>query len=294
MMMLSVANLSYLLSSHAAAWTSHPVLLLALVAVIVLLVILMVVLNTTKRKRLKEMHHIARLAAESDQLKNAFLANMTHEIRTPLNAIVGFTAMLAENDNLDRETRMVFLKEINENKDALLQLVNDLLDFSKIESDSFEYADAPADINTLIDEACVAENNVDHASGIHAEFVERLPSCMLNIDRARFRQVLSNLLRNAFKFTMQGSIKIGYHRLQNSNFYFYVSDTGCGIDEEGRKAIFDRFVKMNYNIKGTGLGLSISKSIVEHYGGGIGVESKRGEGSTFYFTLPAALEYTKF
>lgn len=89
-------------------------------------------------------------------------------------------------------------------------------------------------------------------------------------------------------------MKIGCRRLSNHNFYFYVADTGCGIDEVGRHAIFERFVKMNYNIKGTGLGLSITKSIVEHYGGGIGVESKKGEGSTFYFTLPAGIEYKEY
>lgn len=103
------------------------------------------------------------------------------------------------------------------------------------------------------------------------------------IDRVRFAQVINNLVKNALKFTEQGSVKIGYRRLSNNNFYFYVADTGCGIDEDSRRAIFERFVKMNYNIRGTGLGLSITKSIVEHYGGGIGVESKKGEGSTFLF-----------
>lgn len=114
------------------------------------------------------------------------------------------------------------------------------------------------------------------------------------IDRTRFKQVIDNLLRNALKFTEQGSVKLGYRRLSNRNFYFYVADTGCGIDEESRRAIFECFVKMNYNIRGAGLGLAITKSIVEHYGGGIGVESKKGEGSTFYFTLPAELEYKEY
>ena len=114
------------------------------------------------------------------------------------------------------------------------------------------------------------------------------------VDRVRFAQVIGNLVRNALKFTEMGSVKIGCRRLSNHNFYFYVADTGCGIDEVGRHAIFERFVKMNYNIKGTGLGLSITKSIVEHYGGGIGVESKKGEGSTFYFTLPAGIEYKEY
>lgn len=185
---------------------------------------------------------------------------------------------------------MAFLKEINDNKDSLLQLVNDLLDYSKIEAKTLEYNDGEADVNALIDEVCTTENMRSHPTGIQVEFVERLPQCRLVVDRVRFAQVIGNLVRNALKFTEMGSVKIGCRRLSNHNFYFYVADTGCGIDEVGRHAIFERFVKMNYNIKGTGLGLSITKSIVEHYGGGIGVESKKGEGSTFYFTLPAGIE----
>ena len=114
------------------------------------------------------------------------------------------------------------------------------------------------------------------------------------IDRVRFTQVIRNLVRNALKFTEEGGVKVGCRRLSNQNFYFYVADTGCGMDEDARRVIFERFVKMNYNIKGAGLGLSIAKSIVGHYGGGIGVESKKGEGSTFYFTLPAKMEYNEY
>ena len=186
---------------------------------------------------------------------------------------------------------MACAKEINENKDTLLQLVNDLLDYSKIESNTLEYKEEEVDVNVLIEEICVAGNRRFQSKNIRVKFVEKIPQCRLMIDRVRFAQVIDNLVRNAFKFTDEGGVEVGCRRLSNRNFYFYVADTGCGIDEEGRQAIFERFVKMNYNIKGTGLGLSISKSIVEHYGGGIGVESKKGEGSTFYFTLPASMEY---
>jgi signal transduction histidine kinase len=195
---------------------------------------------------------------------------------------------------MSREERMIFLKEINDNKDFLVQMINDLLDFSKIEANTMEYKDGDVDVNALIQEMCAAENAHPRPSGIQIEFVEKLPQCRLMIDRVRFAQVINNLVKNALKFTEQGSVKIGYRRLSNNNFYFYVADTGCGIDEESRRAIFERFVKMNYNIRGTGLGLSITKSIVEHYGGGIGVESKKGEGSTFYFTLPAGVEYKEY
>ena len=147
-----------------------------------------------------------------------------------------------------------FLKEINDNKDSLLQLVNDLLDYSKIEANTLEYNDGEVDVNALIDEVCTTENMRSHPTGIQVEFVERLPQCRLVVDRVRFAQVIGNLVRNALKFTEMGSVKIGCRRLSNHNFYFYVADTGCGIDEVGRHAIFERFVKMNYNIKGYGVG----------------------------------------
>lgn len=272
----------------------NEILVLCFAVIFFLLMVIMVIVSISKSRRVKTLQQMNKVAEESNQLKSAFLANMTHEIRTPLNAIVGFTTILAETDSLDKEERMVFLKEINENKDVLLQLVNDLLDYSKIEAGTLEYNDVEVDINALIMEICVAENMHPHPSGIQVEFVEKLPQCRMMIDRVRFTQVVSNLLKNALKFTEEGSVKIGYRKLSNHNFYFYVADTGCGIDEEGRRAIFERFVKMNYNIRGTGLGLSITKSIIEHYGGGIGVESKQGEGSTFYFTLPATLEYKEY
>lgn len=276
------------------AYPKNEIILLSFGVIILLLLIIMIIVSFSKNKRLKTLQQLNEVAEESNQLKNAFIANMTHEIRTPLNAIVGFTNILAETDNLSREERMIFLKEINDNKNFLVQMINDLLDFSKIEANTMEYTDGDVDVNALIEEICVAENAHPRPSGILLEFVEKLPQCRLMIDRVRFAQVVNNLVKNALKFTEQGSVRIGYRRLSNNNFYFYVADTGCGIDEESRRAIFERFVKMNYNIRGTGLGLSITKSIVEHYGGGIGVESKKGEGSTFYFTLPAGREYKEY
>lgn len=272
----------------------NEILLLCFGVIILLLLVIMIIVSISKTKRLKTLRQLNEVAEESNQLKNAFIANMTHEIRTPLNAIVGFTNILAETDNLSREERMFFLKEINDNKDFLVQMINDLLDFSKIEANTIEYNDGDVDVNALIEEICAVENAHPRSSEVLLEFVEKQPQCRLMIDRIRFAQVIKNLVKNALKFTEQGSVKIGYRRLSNNNFYFYVADTGCGIDEESRRAIFERFVKMNYNIRGTGLGLSITKSIVEHYGGGIGVESKKGEGSTFYFTLPAGIEYKEY
>lgn len=275
-------------------YQKNQILIVCFAVIFFLLLVIMIIVSISKSRRVKTLKRLNEVAEESRQLKNAFIANMTHEIRTPLNAIVGFTNILAESENLSKEERAVFLKEINDNKDVLLQLVNDLLDYSRIEANTMEYNDGEVDINAAIMETCVAANSHSHPSGIRVEFVEKLPQCRLMIDRVRFTQVIDNLVRNALKFTEEGSVSVGYRRLSNGNFYFYVADTGCGIEEEGRRAIFERFVKMNYNIRGTGLGLSISKSIVEHYGGGIGVESKKGEGSTFYFTLPAGLEYNVY
>ena len=223
-------------------WTSdlyqkNEALIYSFGMIVILLLVIMIIISISKSKRLKTLQRINEVAEESNQLKNAFIANMTHEIRTPLNAIVGFTTMLAEMDNLDRETRMAFLKEINDNKDSLLQLVNDLLDYSKIEANTLEYNDGEVDVNALIDEVCTTENMRSHPTGIQVEFVERLPQCRLVVDRVRFAQVIGNLVRNALKFTEMGSVKIGCRRLSNHNFYFYVADTGCGIDEVGRHAI---------------------------------------------------------
>lgn len=268
------------------------VLLWVAVALLVILILVIVKLVTDRKKQNEAyLEKIKEVTEEANRLKSSFIANMTHEVRTPLNAIMGFTTMLAEMDELDRETRLQFLHEINENKDTLLKIINDLLDYAKIDSDTLEYTDGDVDINALLNEQCMLRDAQRKAEGVHVEFVEKMPQCRLRIDRSRFAQVMDNLLHNALKFTAEGTVKVGYRKLANGNFYFYVADTGCGLDEEARRTIFDSFVKMNYNIKGTGLGLSIAKSIVEHYGGGIGVDSKKGAGATFYFTLPAKLEF---
>lgn len=280
------------------AWlTGHPYVTLILAILVLAMAILWLTTRMALQKCRKRLaaaqEKVVAVTAETTELKSAFIANMTHEIRTPLNAIIGFVQVLAETDGLSHEDRQVFLQEIDENRRSLLQIIGDLLDYSKIETGSLDYKDEEVDINVVIDEMCNKENS-RITNKVKVIFSEKAPQCRLRIDRSRFTQVLGNLVQNALKFTEEGGIKVGYRRLKNGNFYFYVADTGCGIDEENRQAIFDRFVKMNYNIKGTGLGLSIAKSIVEHYGGGIGVESKQGEGSTFYFTLPASREFKEY
>lgn len=265
-----------------------------IVLALLFIVVLHLLVRSLRQQRRRDREALAQLQAKNEEislLKESFIANMTHEIRTPLNGIVGFASMLADYPDLDAETRAQCKKEIEDNKTHVLQLVSDLLDYSRIESGTLDYRDEEVDINAVMYEICIRENSVSHAEGVEAKVTEQLPDCRLRIDKVRFSQVLSNLVRNALKFTERGSVSVGCRQLEAGKYYFFVTDTGCGMDEEGRKAVFDTFVKMNKNIKGTGLGLSISKAIVEHYGGGIGVESKQGEGSTFYFTLPATLRF---
>lgn len=218
-----------------------------------------------------------------DRLKSAFLANMSHEIRTPLNAIVGFSDLLVETENL--EERREYIKIVQENNDLLLQLISDILDLSKIEAGTFEFTQSDVDVNMLCEDVArslqiKAPEGVKLIADPHQQ-----TSCHLISDRNRLHQVLSNFVNNAIKFTSKGSICVGYE-LKGDFVEFYVSDTGIGIDEENRIAIFDRFVKLNSFVHGTGLGLSICKSIVEQLGGTIGVDSEVGKGSRFWFTHP--------
>ena len=170
----------------SAFYQNNELLLIFSAMIIFLLLVIMIIVSISKSRRVKTLKRLNEVAAESNQLKNAFIANMTHEIRTPLNAIVGFTTILAETDNLGKEERMAFQKEINENKDVLLQLVNDLLDYSKIEANTMEYNNTEVDINAVIMEICVTENIHPRQSGIQVEFVEKMPQCRLMIDRVRF------------------------------------------------------------------------------------------------------------
>lgn len=228
-------------------------------------------------KRAKEQ------ADESSRLKSAFLANMSHEIRTPLNAIVGFSGLLSSVDD-DAEKRE-YINIIENNNRLLLQLIGDILDISKIESGSLEFVYSNVDINELCNNVYQSANlRIDH-SAVTLSFDECLPELIINTERNRLMQVLSNLLTNAIKFTASGAIKMGYRLHHDNTILFYVSDTGCGIPKDKLKSIFGRFVKLNSFVQGTGLGLSICETIVEKLGGQIGVDSEEGKGSTFWFTI---------
>ena len=220
-----------------------------------------------------------------DRLKSAFLANMSHEIRTPLNAIVGFSDLLVETEELAE--RQEYIKIVRENNELLLQLISDILDLSKIEAGTFEFTNGDVDVNLLCEDI-VRSMGMKAKEEVELVFDDHLPVCHVISDRNRIHQVISNFVNNAMKFTSEGSIHVGY-KLKDGELEFYVEDTGIGIEKEQLPHIFERFVKLNSFVPGTGLGLSICQSIVEQLGGRIGVDSEKGKGSRFWFTIPGVI-----
>lgn len=239
-------------------------------------------------------------ARESDRLKTAFLANMSHEIRTPMNGIVGFVNLLRDQE-VTVEQRDIYLKQIEQSSFQLLHIVDDIIDISKIESGQLKIANRPVRINEILDELyssffhrirgdAPGEKKVDFL----LEKGEKAPDFTLVIDDSRLRQIMSNLINNALKFTHSGAIIFGYTRKGKRHIEFFVRDTGIGIPADQLEVIFDRFGQIRKSddpyASGTGLGLSISKSLVELMGGEMWVESELGVGSVFYFTLPLVTE----
>lgn len=233
----------------------------------------------------KELTLAKEKAENADISKSAFLANMSHEIRTPLNAITGFAEILASANT--EEEKAQYQEIIKMNADLLLQLVNDILDMSKIEAGTLEFVYTKVDINLLLsDLQQLFQMRVNEAGGNIQIIAEPgLPSCTIETDRNRVAQVLSNFTTNAIKFTQEGNVRIGY-KARDTELYFYVTDTGTGIPADKLPEVFGHFVKLNKEKKGTGLGLSISKTIVNKLEGQIGADSVEGKGSTFWFTIP--------
>ena len=221
-------------------------------------------------------------AEESDKLKSAFLANMSHEIRTPLNAIVGFAKLIGSAET--EEEKEQFAEIIDTNSELLLQLINDILDLSKIEAGTLEFRFRPMNLNEL----CRSEYEVHKTRvkpGVELVFEEKYDDVRIVCDQNRLAQVITNLLNNAAKFTEKGSIRFGFD-VCGDRVEFYVQDTGMGIPSDKARAIFDRFVKLNDFASGTGLGLAISKMIVERMDGEISVDSEEGRGTRFRFSIP--------
>jgi PAS domain S-box-containing protein len=229
-------------------------------------------------------------AEESDRLKSAFLANMSHEIRTPMNGVIGFSEMLADPD-LTPANRMEYASIIIDSSRQLLSIVNDILDISRIEAGLVSLSREEVQVNDLISVLYAFFEPQARAKKLDLRFVKSLNNdeCVLYTDKTRLRQILTNLLNNALKFTQTGTIELGYEKIEGF-MKFYVRDSGIGIPVELHDKIFEPFhqveLEITYHYGGTGLGLSISRKLVELLKGKIWLESDPGKGSIFYFTVP--------
>jgi PAS domain S-box-containing protein len=233
-------------------------------------------------------------AEESDRLKTVFLQNMSHEIRTPMNAIMGFSDLLIKNFN-DKEKLQKFTSIIRQRSSDLLELINDILDLSKIETGQLPVNLEECDINVLFAELYeffLIHRQKINKTHIELQFVPGGEPQLTHIytDKGKLKQIFINLIHNAFKFTTEGKIRFGYKSDENNNITFYVSDTGIGIPKEKHDLIFHRFMQIdthsNQELGGTGLGLAIVKGLIGLLGGEIFLDSTFGVGSTFYFNIP--------
>jgi len=239
-------------------------------------------------------------AQESDRLKTSFLANMSHEIRTPMNGILGF-ANLLRDPNLTEEQKDLYLKHIDHTSNQLLNIIDDIIDISKIESGQLKISNKPVRINVILDEIyssffhrirgdAPGQKKVD----FNLKKGEESLDFTIVTDDFRLSQIFNNLIGNALKFTKEGHITFGYNIRKNRYIEFFVSDSGIGIPHNLMDLIFDRFGQVNqtgdYQPSGTGLGLPISKSLVKLMGGEMWVKSAVGEGTSFFFTLPLVID----
>lgn len=250
-----------------------------------------VFLDVTKTKKYEyELLAAKEKAEESDRLKSAFLANMSHEIRTPMNGILGF-ANLLKDPHLNDEDQQKYIDIINKAGDRMLNIINDIVSISKIEAGQIELNFKESNINEQFEYIHTFFKPEVEAKGLQFLFKDSLPSkkAFIKTDREKVFAVMTNLVKNAIKYTNQGTIQYGYKKKGN-NLEIFVKDSGIGIPEDRLEAIFERFVQADIKNKrayqGAGLGLSISKAYVEMLGGKIWVDSKVGIGSTFYFTIP--------
>ncbi len=238
----------------------------------------------------KQLTNAKEQAEESDRLKSAFLANMSHEIRTPMNGILGFAELL-KTPKLKADKKKRYIDIIEKSGERMLNIINDIIDISKIESGLMELEMGDANINEQIEYIYTFFKPEVEEKGMILSFNNTLNSkgSIVKTDREKVFAILTNLVKNAIKYSNNGSIELGYHR-KNDMLEFYVKDTGIGIPKDREKAIFERFIQADIEDEmarqGVGLGLAISKSYVEMLGGNIWVESKEDIGSTFYFTLP--------
>lgn len=248
---------------------------------------------TRQKLTVEDLRKAKTMAEEADRLKTAFLTNMSHEIRTPMNAILGFSELLTDPE-ISKDDLFSYTWIIKNRCSHLLQIVNDILDISRIEANQIELKESYISLNQILDELYLtyAQRLIDEKKLSILLQVEKPladDESILFTDELRLRQVFGNLLDNAVKFTREGSIGFGYKKLDNQ-FVFHITDTGMGIPVDKHDVIFERFRQMDTSLVrqhgGNGLGLAISKAFVELMGGNIWVESSPGAGSSFCFSLP--------
>ncbi|NOR87104.1 MAG: PAS domain S-box protein, partial [Bacteroidales bacterium] len=234
-------------------------------------------------------------AKESDRLKTAFLSNMSHEIRTPMNGILGFSNLLKEPD-LTGDEQKKYIEIIERSGNRMLNTINDIIDISKVESGQMEVAISEVNVNQQLDYLHIFFAPEAENKDIQLNYVTGLPleESLIKTDREKLYSILTNLIKNAVKYTHEGRIEFGYVLRDSNKLEFYVKDTGIGIPKDRQKAIFDRFVQADIEdaqvYEGSGLGLAISAAYVEMLGGKLWVDSVEKKGSTFYFTLPYQIE----
>jgi PAS domain S-box-containing protein len=251
--------------------------------------------DITQRKKVeKELLKSKERAEESDRLKLAFLANMSHEIRTPMNGILGFTELLKE-PKLTGEEQREYINIIEKSGKRMLNIINDIISISKVESGQVDILLSETNVNEQIEYLQTFFKPEAKQKGIQLHISKQLPfkEAVIKTDREKLYAILTNLIKNAIKFTNEGTIEFGCEK-KGENLEFFVKDTGLGISKSQKKIIFERFRQANETIsrshEGSGLGLAISKAYVEKLGGKIWVESKEGKGSAFYFTIPFCTE----
>ena len=249
---------------------------------------------TERRKYIEALKREKTKAEKSDKLKSSFLANMSHEIRTPMNAIIGFSDLLA-SEALDDKDRKEYIRHIRNSGELLLNIINDIIDIAKIEAGEVKIIEQDCNINDILNEAYATHKDilVRTKKDRHIDLKCQKGSentFFIKSDPFRIKQVLSNLISNAIKFTDRGEIRFGYQFVDNSQLLFHVMDTGIGLPSDKIDIIFERFRQVEEssirNYGGTGLGLSITKNLIELLGGKIWLESEEKKGSVFYFTLP--------
>jgi PAS domain S-box-containing protein len=255
-------------------------------------------LNEELNQKNKELEVAREKAEESDRLKSAFLANMSHEIRTPMNGIMGFADLL-RNPRLDGSKKDHYVNMIRRSGRRMLEIINNLLDIAKIESGQIEVENSTTSLNDLMEELLAFFSPEAENKNLQLKKTNALShsEALIVTDNTKLTQVLSNLIKNAIKYTKEGYVEFGYTR-ENSMLQFYVSDTGIGIAPDLQDKMFERFRQEELSVtreyEGAGLGLSITKAYVEMLGGKIWMNSTPGKGSTFYFTIPYSIPDKKY